>query len=295
MPRKSRIHVPGAFYHVTLRGNHRQDIFFSHEHRQWLSEIVAEVIARFAARVHAYCWMSNHVHLLVQVSDGPLGRLMLRIASQYARRVQLQLCTTGHLFERRYHAVLVDEDEYLLTLIRYIHMNPVRAKMVASPDHYLWSSHGVYSGKEARPWVTSEFALNLFHSDAATAQEAYRRFVANEVGQVHLSKPFDELNRNDRRILGDDNFVARMQGIAWRPRSRKTLDEVIAEACAHHQVTHVELQSRSAKRELARARAWIAQQCIEGRIASVSAVAQYFGRDESTLRESMQRYFSKSN
>ncbi|MES1192275.1 MAG: transposase [Steroidobacter sp.] len=85
MPRKPRIHVPGAFYHVTLRGNHSQDIFFSPNDRWMLNQIVAEVLDRFHARLHAYCWMTNHVHLLIQVGDTPLGRLMLRIASRYAR------------------------------------------------------------------------------------------------------------------------------------------------------------------------------------------------------------------
>ena len=106
--RKPRLHVPAAFYHVTLRGNHRQDIFFSPTDRSLLSRIVAEVIPHYGARLHAYCWMTNHVHLLVQVGDTPLGRIMLRIASRYARELQAQFHTTGHLFERRYHAVLVD-------------------------------------------------------------------------------------------------------------------------------------------------------------------------------------------
>ena len=88
MPRPLRIHVPGAFYHVTLRGNHRQDIFFSAADRRLMDEITGEVLERFAARLHAYCWMTNHVHMLVQPGDEPLGRLILRIAGRYARTVQ---------------------------------------------------------------------------------------------------------------------------------------------------------------------------------------------------------------
>lgn len=87
MPRPLRIHVPGAFYHVTLRGNHRKDIFFCPKDRQILSELIAEVTDRFGARLHAYCYMTNHVHALIQVGDAPLGRLMLRIAGRYARTV----------------------------------------------------------------------------------------------------------------------------------------------------------------------------------------------------------------
>ena len=112
MPRPPRIHVGGGFYHVTLRGNHAQPIFFQPADRVTLESIVADTIPRCGARVHAYCWMTNHIHLLVQVGEIPLGRVILRIASRYARTVQARLYTTGHLFERRYHSVLVDADAY---------------------------------------------------------------------------------------------------------------------------------------------------------------------------------------
>jgi putative transposase len=119
MQRAPRLHVPAAHYHVTLRGNHRQNIFFSPADRQLFDEITAEVLDRFTARLHAYCGMTNHVHMLIQVGDTPLGRLILRIAGRYARTVQKHLRTTGHLFEKRYHPILVDADEYLLELLRY--------------------------------------------------------------------------------------------------------------------------------------------------------------------------------
>lgn len=149
--------LPGAFYHVTLRGNHRQDIFVQSADRQILNEIVAEVMEQFGARLHAYCWMTNHIHALIQVSDVPLGSLMLRIAGRYARTIQAGLHTTGHLFEKRYQPVLVDQDEYLLQLLRYIHFNPVRARLVEFLDHYPWSSHRVYLGQREEPWVTTAF------------------------------------------------------------------------------------------------------------------------------------------
>jgi putative transposase len=85
MPRPPRLHVPGAFYHVTLRGNHRQNIFYSAADRDLLDFITAEILSRFAARLHAHCWMTDHIHLVIQVSDAPLGKLMLHIAGGYAR------------------------------------------------------------------------------------------------------------------------------------------------------------------------------------------------------------------
>src|SRR5688572_16379423 len=116
MPRPLRLHVPGGFYHVTLRGNHRQDVFRTPADRGLLDEIVAAAIRDLGVRMHAYCWMTNHIHLLVQVSDTPHGKFVLRIASRYARKFQECMETTGHLFERRHHAILVDADSYLLAL-----------------------------------------------------------------------------------------------------------------------------------------------------------------------------------
>ena len=115
MPRSPRIHAPGAMYHVTLRGNHRQDIFVTPDDRSLLTHIIRDILVDCGAQLHAYCYMTNHVHALLQVSDTPLSKIMLLVAGRYARRVQARLETTGHLFEKRYHALLVDADEYLLS------------------------------------------------------------------------------------------------------------------------------------------------------------------------------------
>jgi putative transposase len=289
MPRKPRIHFSGAFYHVTLRGNHRQDIFFAPSDRELLSSILAETIEKLVARVHAYCWMTNHVHLLIQVSDFPLSRLMLRVASQYARRVQSRFHTTGHLFECRYHAVLVDADEYLLTLLRYIHLNPVEARIVRDIDEYPWTSHHVYVGNRSEPWVTTDFTLAMFHSDRMHAIALYRDFLQYEVGQ-NAQSPMSEINSNDSRILGSDIFVGNVHGLAWKPRSRKTVDQLLDEACEQFSLTREQLFETNRHRHIARARAWIAREASTLRIASVAHIAQLFGRDESTLRKSMQRH-----
>lgn len=289
MPRPLRLHVPGALYHVTLRGNHRQNIFHTPHHRQILADLITEVIARFDARVHAYCFMTNHIHALIQVSEIPLGRLMLQIAGRYARTIQATLHTTGHLFEKRYYPVLVDANEYLLELLRYIHLNPVRAHMVTSPDDYPWSSHHAYLGQRDEVWVTTDFALALFHPDRQLAIAAYRRFVQEGTGQQ--VSPFAECNPSDRRILGSDDFAAKTLGDSWRPRSRKTLEEIIGEACATFNVSADNLASSSRSATLVRTRAWIAHQACTQRITSLAAVARRFNRDESSLRHGVKKYF----
>lgn len=291
MPRPHRIHVPGAFYHVTLRGNHRQAIFFTAQDRSTLSALIEEVLARFGARLHAYCYMTNHIHALIQVGETPLGRLMLRIAGRYARLTQKNLHTTGHLFEKRYYPVLVDADEYLLELLRYIHLNPVRARMVDLPDEYPWSSHHAYLGERHEPWVTTDFALSLFHAERQRAIEAYRRFVESGT-TLAAPSPLAGCNPNDSRILGGDAFAGRMLGTAWKPKSRRTLEDLVVEACGQFSVTVDDLRSPSRRHALVKARAWVAHQAIVGRVISLAAVARFFERDESSIRHGVERHFT---
>ena len=168
MPRRLRIHSPGGFYHVTLRGNHRRAIFVEEGDQRLLNTVVARAVSRFDARVHAYCWMSNHIHLLLQAGSEPIANPMRNIAAEFARAMQSKLLTTGHFFERRYHATLVDNDAYLLQLIRYIHRNPVHAGMVASVGEYPWSSHHAYVGARSEAWVTVDFGLSMFAAERRT-------------------------------------------------------------------------------------------------------------------------------
>lgn len=288
MPRQLRLHVPHGFYHVTLRGNHRQAIFREASDRDILDCIVAEALERFHSRLHAYCWMSNHLHVLVQVATDPLGRLMQRIASQYARAFQSRLNTTGHLFERRYHCLLVDADDYLLELVRYIHLNPVRAGMVRDPADYPWSSHQVYLGRKQVPWVTTAFALGLLHAEQNRAREAYAEFVrAALLDPKTVTIPAG--NEQEPRVLGNDEFLSRVPVPASRVRLRCSLDKLVQHCCAHFAVSAEQLRAPGRCRRLARIRAIIADLAITHHISSLQAVAHHFGRDESSLRTGVAR------
>jgi putative transposase len=160
---------------------------------------MAEVTDRFRMRVNAFCLMSNHVHLAIQVCDAPLGRAMMRIASRYARTLQKQVLTTQHFFERRYQALLVDADEYLLELVRYIHLNPVRSHMVRDPGDYPWSGHLAYLGVQTLPWLTTGFTLSLFHSELTMAREAYKRFVLGASEEIRRAPLYGEVKKNRAR------------------------------------------------------------------------------------------------
>jgi putative transposase len=277
-------------YHVTLRGNHRQDISFTPDDRSLLTYIIRDILADCGAQLHAYCYMTNHVHALLQVSDTPLSKIMLLVAGQYARRVQARLATTGHLFEKRYHALLVDADEYLLALLRYIHLNPVRASLVSSPDEYPWSSHHAYLGRRSEPWVTTEFALRMLGSDRQRATAAYESLIES----ASTGSPLEQRNEHDPRILGGDAFAQRVLGENWKPQSDAALQQVIEDACTRFGATEAELRSPSRLKNVTHARAWIMQQARRAEIASVVSLAHYFNRDASSIRQIAHRRRSKA-
>ena len=178
MPRQRRIHVSGGLYHAVLRGNHRQAIFGGNDDYLCFEAIVARALERYGASLFAYCWMTNHVHLAIRVAEAPLGPVMGIVASRYARAKQRAVATTGHLFERRYRARLVDADRYLLALVRYVHLNPVRACMVAGPHDYRWSSHRAYLGASCPDWLRVETVLDRLGSSVDAARAAYRRLMS---------------------------------------------------------------------------------------------------------------------
>jgi putative transposase len=285
MPRRLRIHLPGGFYHVTLRGNHQQDIFTAENDRSLLNMIVARAIEKFGARVHAYCWMSNHLHFLMQVGVEPLARPMRQIAAEYARAIQSKLGISGHFFERRYHALLVDADSYLLELLRYIHLNPVRAGTVDGPAKHRWSSHHNYVGSRIDSWITTDFLLGIFAGDRNHAIAEYLNFLRCEA-----DVPWQPPDASHTQVLGDDKFLARIRGDSDRLRARQTLADLISEACRRFEIDPVQLDSPVRDAYLTKVRAWIAYQAGKRRVATRSAVARALGRHEATIRYAIRAY-----
>lgn len=287
MARKPRLHVPGGLYHVTLRGNHRQPIFELASDRTRLESTVADASRRDRTVIHAYCWMTNHIHMLVEVRDVPLGRFIQRVASQHARFVQRKLETTGHLFERRYHALLVDTERYLLELVRYIHLNPVRGGLVADPADYEWSSHRDYLGLACRPWVQPHRTLAMLAQDLSDARETYRRFIADALGRA-LASPLAMTSSGDPRVLGDREFLEQMcTAPAPRPHSRVSLTELIARTCEEYRQPVQAVVSAARTRRLSSVRAEIARRAVDDRIATLSEVARALGRSASAISQAL--------
>jgi REP element-mobilizing transposase RayT len=281
MPRQRRVHVPGGLYHAVLRGNHRQAIFADGDDYRCFEEIVARALERYGASLFAYCWMTNHVHLAIRVAEAPLGAVMSIVASRYARAKQRSLATTGHLFERRYRARLVDADRYLLALVRYIHLNPVRANMVTDPRDYPWSSHRAYLGAPRPDWLRIDAVLGVLGTSADAARTAYRHFM-NAVPDDAARDAISLAARPGPAQGGGTEPPAPAPSPTRRgvPRS---VDAIAAEVAAEHGVAVDDVLSRRRHPALVRARTEIAQRALLEGAANLSQVARYLNRAPSTL------------
>lgn len=288
MSRRPRVHVPGGIYHVILRGNHRQRIFAQTSDRQRWEEILVNVLHQLGARIHGYCWMTNHVHMLIQVGTVPLWQIMQRVASPYARYFQRKLSTTGHLFERRHGAILVDNDDYLLQLLHYIHMNPVTADLVQDPAQYRWSSYQTYLGLANIPWLTIDFALSIFSDDLTESRSLFREFIpsteAASEEPVVSDRPTDS-----PRPLSPPNTSSASPPDAERVETGMDLETLIDQVATRYGVTRQELESRSKQRRFTEARAEIARQAQDMGIATISDVARKFGRAAATMSRCVAR------
>jgi putative transposase len=206
MGRPLRIEYPDAFYHITARGNERQNIFRSNRDRERFLGYFDSATERYKAIIHAYCLMDNHYHLLLQTPGGNLSQIMHHINGAYTNYFNKKRERSGHLFQGRYKALLVDIDEYAQELSRYIHLNPVRAGMIENPEQFKWTSYRYYIGlKESPKWLFTDFILNLFNRNASTAKNQYRMFVESIVDMVVDENPFKNVFAST--ILGGRSFI----------------------------------------------------------------------------------------
>ncbi len=155
MSRHPRVHGEGLLYHVMARGNDGQKIFLRQSDYQAFIEGLRSVRQRYPFYLYAYVLMSNHFHLLLEVDRYPTARILQSLLTGYVRRFNKIHARRGHLFEGRYKAIVCDRDSYLLELVRYIHLNPVRAALIKQPGDWRWSGHGEYLGKEKRGLIDS--------------------------------------------------------------------------------------------------------------------------------------------
>lgn len=203
MPRKTRIEIEGGLYHLITRGNDRKDIFHSHEDHAKFLQLLLMQKERLPFYLYAYCLMTNHIHILIERRTEDIGRIMHRVLTAYTQYYNRKYKKVGHLLQGRYKSVICQSESYLTTLVRYIHLNPVKAKMVATAAEYPFSSHRTYLGIDPAGPVDVDSVLRHFGSKKAVARKYFSAFVDGPDDVVGL----ETMLEHEVGILGNEEFV----------------------------------------------------------------------------------------
>ncbi len=204
MPRIPRLHYEGALYHVISRGNNKQAIFRHRKDYASFLDYLLKVKQQLPFKLHAYCLMPNHFHLLVEVGVIPLSIIMQRLLTGYTLYFNTKYKKGGHLFQGRYKAIVCEKESYLLELTRYIHLNPVRAQLVSDPYDWEWSGHQGYLKKSKNILLIEDMVLGSFSEDMDKARQLYAKFVYDGMPQGSQEKYYPQPSSP---YLGDDDFV----------------------------------------------------------------------------------------
>lgn len=287
MARRPRLFAPGLLYHVIARGNQRQPTFLTDlDYEAYLSRL-ATYQKRYGVTLYAYCLMPNHVHLLLQTSDPPLARFMQGLQQSYTQRFNRVHGKVGHLFQGRYKAIICETDEYLATLIRYIHLNPVRARLVEDPEGYPYSGHRAYLAGDGAGLIDPGPILSMLGGRAA-----YRRFVLAGIGAGHEDRYYQT---EDQQFLGAQGFAQRIRQAALPAGllPRKPLDITLTELARQFPLDPSTLRSPDRSQSVATARAALSFVLVRRLGYRVADVAAAFGRDVATISVIVSRLASR--
>jgi len=244
MPRKARIDAPGALHHIVVRGIARKRVFDDNADRDFFVDRLGLILSDTKTQCFAWALMPNHFHLLLKTGATPISTVMKRLLTGYAMHYNRRHKRYGHLFQNRYKSILCQEDTYLLELVRYIHLNPLRAKLVDDMkglDRYPYGGHSALMGKTKVSWQNSSYILGLFQEKVSLARRQYRAFVKKgiadgkrpeltggglirSVGGWAAAKALRKakaLQKGDERILGDGDFVEAVLSEANEAYERK--------------------------------------------------------------------------
>jgi len=207
MARPIRIEFSGALYHITSRGDRRENIYEDDQDRGCFLAILEQVIKDYNWICYAYCLMNNHYHLVIETPDSNLSKGMRQINGVFTQTSNRRHGRSGHLFQGRYKSILIDAECYFLELTRYVVLNPVRAGLVELPEQWHWSSYKAVTGENQTPqWLSTDLLLSQISTRPGNAVKKYQQFVLQGIGQESI---WTHINR--QVFLGDDDFVLRMQ------------------------------------------------------------------------------------
>ncbi len=284
MARRPRVFAPGLLYHVIARGNHRQKTFLHEQDYQAYLERIAKYRRKHGVVIHAYCLMPNHVHLLLETTVEPLAKFMQGVQQSYTQYFNRVHNKVGHLFQGRYKAIVCEKEPYLFALIRYIHLNPVRAKLVRLPEQYPYSGHRVYLTGNATNILDPAGGLAWFGG-----RGAYQRFVRDGLAEGHQDEYYAV---EDQRFLGTEGFGKQVQAEREdKPEqaAKRPLESALKALAASLKVEPAVLRSPDRGWRVSRLRTLAAYTLVRRCGYGVSEVAACLGRDAATISSLLSR------
>ena len=233
MPRQSRIDAPGALHHVLIRGIERRKIFKDDADRENFLDRLGGILLETSTACYGWALLPNHVHLLLRTGTVPIATIMARLLTGYVVSFNRRHRRHGYLFQNRYKSILCQDDPYLLELVRYIHLNPLRARMVGDVkelESFPYAGHGALLGKKKRPWQDVGYVLDQFGGGVRESRRRYRAYVKEGIGQgrrpellggglirslggwakAKALRKKELRQKGDERILGDSDFVIKV-------------------------------------------------------------------------------------
>ena len=313
MPRLARLDAPGVLHHVIGRGIERRKIFYKDKDREDFVDRLAELAEKGAWIVYAWTLMPNHYHLLIKTKNQPLADNMRKLLTGYAVNFNRRHKRAGHLFQNRYKSIVCQEENYLRELVRYLHLNPLRAGLVQDTkqlNRYPWSGHSALVGRVKREWQDTGYVLSIF-GDGLQARRNYLAYVMEGIArgrrpdlvggglirslggwsEVLALRSTKERVPYDQRILGDGDFVEGLRSalddlIQRNQKSRgqtPALETLAEQIGSKYGLLPGELTSGSRRRESVRARAEIARGAVRELGYSGADVARYLGVTTSCI------------
>jgi putative transposase len=320
MPRTARIDAPGALHHVIVCGIARQAIFRDDRDRARLLDRLAALLEESGSACYAWALIPNHFHLLLRTGRLPLAQVMRRLLTGYAMAFNGRYRRAGHVFQNRYKSILCQEEPYLLELVRYIHLNPVRAGLVPDKeglDGYAYTGHSTIMGRHERPWQDTAFVLLHFGRRLGRARQRYREFVLQGIalgqrpdliggGLVRSAGGWSMVNvrrragaamKGDERILGDSDFVVRVlaeaeEDLVRRHRRRARgvdLEQVGRRVAEVMEVSAAGVYAPGKQRRRVQARSLLCYWAVRELGYSMTAVAERLGISAAAVSQSVAR------
>ncbi len=286
MPRNARVHYTHAFYHVMLQGNYRQAIFHSDSDYDRFYEILKKVTAQYNCRIHLFCLMTNHIHLLVEVEHIPLKKIIQVLTSTYSNYMNKKLERQGHLFRGRYLEKIVEDKRYMLELFYYIHMNPVKAMMVKTLSDYSWSSYHCYTKIKKLDWMTTDVFQELIVQE--TGYQDITEFFKIDRDEYYAEAKFCKLDEKEGLIIESKNSFSfrSSEGLDLRCLS---LSEIVKVVCSSFSISFHVLLSDSKKQVIITTRMLAAYYAHYYGMYQMKHIAQLLQCPVDTLSKTLHR------